>query len=131
MVIVARQPDVETAPSRVRIRQCPAGAASWTRWPPRTRPQRRVISVVTPLSSRKIRLSPRDPRAGLAPLRSPELTRFAILLAGVDRLFLSRRPRSLSTFHKRPMLTSRCCCSNKRNLQLRQRQVRLPRDPLR
>ena len=38
MVIVATHPDWRTAPNTVRVRQCPPGVPSHTRWPSKTRP---------------------------------------------------------------------------------------------
>src|SRR5271157_4009711 len=52
MVMVATSPPTVMAPNKVRVCQWPAGAPSGTRSPRRPRPHRRVICVVTPLSSR-------------------------------------------------------------------------------
>jgi hypothetical protein len=57
MLIVANQPETEIAPSTVSVCQRPAGTASGRRLPPSMRPQYRVIWVVIPLSSRKIRFA--------------------------------------------------------------------------
>jgi hypothetical protein len=57
MVMAATIPRTLMAPKMVRIFQRPAGAPSPMRPPPTPRARRRVIDVVTPLSSRKISLS--------------------------------------------------------------------------
>jgi len=57
MVMAAMMPRLLIAPTRVRICQLPCAVPSWTRCPPGARPYKRVMRVVTPLSSRKINFS--------------------------------------------------------------------------
>ena len=48
-----------------------------------------------------------DLLASLQPVRALETAPFGVLLGGVERLFFSRRPRLLSTIHRRDKLTSK------------------------